>query len=158
MPPTTMKSSDNPGITAAFKEHLHVVPKLDKTQYITAYLKQQSSFIKAYALQGRALSTIEGRQDNNANITTTPTRQEVTGDVDFGFSTPVLKPRKPVTVRTIRNINNSPPFSRGIQVISHDVSSGIVQKAGEENVQPLGKPTNKSSIAIEATDRKASRS
>lgn len=76
-----------------FHQDLSKLPRLDKTQFISSYLREQKVHSKSYTLEGRAFLL-----SWNDNIPPEPTKSPLQkntmpGPADFGFGTPVLKAR-----------------------------------------------------------------
>ncbi|KAJ7047443.1 hypothetical protein C8F04DRAFT_1058841 [Mycena alexandri] len=70
---------------------LPALPKLDKNQFIDAYLQAQKAHAKSYAEEGRSLSS-------SWDIQTTPQKPSAavsSGSHNVGFATPILRARTP---------------------------------------------------------------
>ncbi|GLB33730.1 hypothetical protein LshimejAT787_0106140 [Lyophyllum shimeji] len=89
--------------------HLLAIPKLDKAKFISSYLQEQSAHAKTYASQGRAF--VSSWKHEHAGTVTAPPQPEEGAKarlpskllvVDYGFGTPVLKPR--VVMRTAEDV------------------------------------------------------
>lgn len=66
-------------------KHVSSLPKLDKSAYIQSYLQVQQKHAAAFADEGRA----------HIRTWTSPTTPPTKLPHDYGFGTPVLKPRVP---------------------------------------------------------------
>lgn len=79
--------------------HISSVPKINKTQFISSYVKEQTIHAKTYAAEGRAFerSWKQEVQAPMSNLEATPGPQKTSKTsklaMDYGFETPVLKPR-----------------------------------------------------------------
>ncbi|KAF8076308.1 hypothetical protein FPV67DRAFT_1471262 [Lyophyllum atratum] len=88
------------------------IPKLDKAKFISTYLHEQSAHVKYYASQGRALLSSWEHEDLPGVVLSEsveePTKACLPSQllvVDYGFGTPVLKPR--VIMRTVEDTKPS---------------------------------------------------
>ncbi|KAF5388297.1 hypothetical protein D9615_000346 [Tricholomella constricta] len=95
-----------------FSSHVLAIPKLDKADLISGYLQEQTAYAKTYAFQGRAHLSSWKRENL---VEFVPSEVEETLEarlpskllvVDYGFGTPVLKPR--VVMRTTEDTEHSP--------------------------------------------------
>ncbi|KAG5641399.1 hypothetical protein DXG03_005335 [Asterophora parasitica] len=80
--------------------HVLAIPKLDKANFISSYLREQKAHAKSYAHQGRAhLSSWKRETETLAERVSSEDEPEETRllfnmlATDYGFGTPVLKPR-----------------------------------------------------------------
>lgn len=71
---------------------LSKLPRLDKTQFISSYIREQKVHAKSYASEGRAFLSSWNRIASEVQASQHQTHA-IQAPADFGFGTPVLKAR-----------------------------------------------------------------
>ncbi|KAH0587484.1 hypothetical protein H2248_006266 [Termitomyces sp. 'cryptogamus'] len=107
--------------------HISSIPKINKTQFISSYLQEQTIYAKTHAAEGRAFERSWKHEKvpeaPTSNLEETPEPQKASKlATDYGFGTPVLKPR--VTQRCEDNQETSPMEDIKISNIGKDVTHG----------------------------------
>ncbi|KAG5637832.1 hypothetical protein H0H81_003037 [Sphagnurus paluster] len=102
-----------------FSNGLMSLPKLDKATFISSYLQEQTAHAKAYTSQGQSLQLSWDQEEKCGDPAECPSDFEEPTEirlpssllvVDYGFGTPVLKPR--VVKRPTPQVEDSPPNSK----------------------------------------------
>ncbi|TFK43607.1 hypothetical protein BDQ12DRAFT_675262 [Crucibulum laeve] len=78
-------------------DHLRTIPKLDKQSFISTYVQTQKAFAKEHSVEGHSFATLWTNDNKPKPTTILPHDVKAAGCEeyrDYGFNTPVLKPRK----------------------------------------------------------------
>lgn len=89
-------------IHAALSEHLPALQKVDKSDFVLSFIQEQQANAKIYASAGQAFVTSWDDSLPSTSKSPHPISQQ-RQQIDYGFGTPVLKPRVQSMQQNIAN-------------------------------------------------------
>ncbi|KAG6855121.1 hypothetical protein C0991_006050 [Blastosporella zonata] len=146
-------------LTGSLSLHVPSIPKINKAQFISSYLQEQTLHSKVYAAQGRTLEISWNREDTSE--TSKPNTEDAEKQarphsklptVDYGFGTPVLKPR--VAIRPTEK--QSTKEKKATATCKGPASNKVVPKPDEEP-EPVRKRTRSDCVDKKISSKAHSR-